>query len=143
MADSVLKLHAICKVCGGEASRTQRLVNGRPAAWDEPTILIGADESYEARCRRCHRVRNIPRERRRQTARRAANGSADNGVVANGSADNGVVANGSADNGKNSLSGADTVLERPGVVPAGGAQLEMFPLHEGSRPDAGDPEPDR
>jgi thymidine kinase len=61
LADDVLKLHAICKVCGREASRTQRLVNGRPAAWNEPTILIGADESYEARCRRCHRVRGVPR----------------------------------------------------------------------------------
>ncbi len=61
LADNVLKLHAICKVCGNEASRTQRLVDGRPAAWDEPTILIGAEETYEARCRRCHRVRNRPR----------------------------------------------------------------------------------
>jgi thymidine kinase len=61
VADSVMKLHAICKVCGEEASRTQRLVDGRPAGWDEPTILIGADESYEARCRRCHRIRNVPR----------------------------------------------------------------------------------
>ena len=60
LADNVMKLHAICKVCGDEASRTQRLVDGKPAAWDEPTILIGADESYEARCRRCHQVRNSP-----------------------------------------------------------------------------------
>jgi len=62
LADNVLKLHAICMVCGGEASRTQRLIDGRPAAWDEPTILIGAEDSYEARCRRCHKVRNVPRE---------------------------------------------------------------------------------
>jgi thymidine kinase len=61
LADDVLKLHAICMVCGEEAGRTQRLVDGRPAAWDEPTILIGAEETYEARCRRCHRVRNVPR----------------------------------------------------------------------------------
>ena len=61
LADNVMKLHAICKVCGEEASRTQRLVDGRPAALDEPTILIGADESYEARCRHCHRVRKAPR----------------------------------------------------------------------------------
>jgi len=60
VADSVMKLHAICKICGEEASRTQRLVDGRPARWDEPTILIGADETYEARCRHCHRVRNVP-----------------------------------------------------------------------------------
>jgi len=61
LADDVRKLHAICMVCGEEASRTQRLVDGRPAGWDEPTILIGADETYEARCRRCHRVRNRSR----------------------------------------------------------------------------------
>ena len=60
LADNVMKLHAICKVCGEEASRTQRLVDGRPADWNEPTILIGADERYEARCRRCHQVRNKP-----------------------------------------------------------------------------------
>lgn len=60
LADSVMKLHAICKICGEEASRTQRLVNGRPASWNEPTILIGADESYEARCRRCHQISNVP-----------------------------------------------------------------------------------
>ena len=72
-AENVQKLHAICKVCGGEATRTQRLVDGRPAAWDEPTILIGADESYEARCRRCHVVRNVPREVRGEA------GSAGNG----------------------------------------------------------------
>jgi thymidine kinase len=75
LADDVYKLHAICKVCGGEASRTQRLVNGVPAAWDEPTILIGAEESYEARCRRCHRVRNRPDEPKpasRKRSRRTA-----------------------------------------------------------------------
>lgn len=60
-ADSVMKLHAICKKCGGEASRTQRLIDGRPAAWDDPIILIGASERYEARCRRCHEVRGLPR----------------------------------------------------------------------------------
>jgi thymidine kinase len=62
LADNVMKLHAICKVCGEEASRTQRLVDGRPAGWHEPTILIGADERYEARCRHCHQVKNVPRD---------------------------------------------------------------------------------
>lgn len=62
LADNVLKLHAICKICGREASRTQRLIDGRPASWNDPTILVGADESYEARCRACHAVRDIPRE---------------------------------------------------------------------------------
>lgn len=70
LADNVLKLHAICKVCGKEASRTQRLVDGRPAAWDEPTILIGAADSYEARCRHCHEVRKAPKDRPKPVARR-------------------------------------------------------------------------
>ena len=55
-AESVRKLHAICMVCGGEASRTQRLINGKPAYYEDPIILIGAEETYEARCRGCHEV---------------------------------------------------------------------------------------
>jgi thymidine kinase len=55
-AEDVVKLHAICVVCGEEASRTQRLVNGQPARYDDPIIMIGAEESYEARCRRHHCV---------------------------------------------------------------------------------------
>jgi len=64
VADNVMKLHAICKLCGRDASRTQRLIDGRPAAWDDPTILVGAAESYEARCRNCHEVRNMPKHLR-------------------------------------------------------------------------------
>ncbi|MDW8107617.1 MAG: thymidine kinase [Armatimonadota bacterium] len=60
VADEVIKLRAICVRCGRLASHTQRLVDGRPAAWDEPTILIGASEHYEARCRNCHQVRRVP-----------------------------------------------------------------------------------
>lgn len=56
MAEYVDKLQAICIVCGNPANRTQRLVNGKPARATEPTILVGAAESYEARCRRCHEV---------------------------------------------------------------------------------------
>jgi thymidine kinase len=56
-AEQVDKLHAICVVCGEEASRTQRLINGRPAAFDDPVVLVGAAEVYEARCRQCHEVR--------------------------------------------------------------------------------------
>jgi thymidine kinase len=56
-AENVDKLHAICVVCGEEASRTQRLINGRPAAFDDPVVLVGAAEVYEARCRECHQVR--------------------------------------------------------------------------------------
>ncbi|MCE7861626.1 MAG: thymidine kinase [Chloroflexi bacterium CFX2] len=55
-AEEVLKLHAICMVCGGEASRTQRLVNGKPARYDEPVVIVGASELYEARCRLHHEV---------------------------------------------------------------------------------------
>jgi len=55
-AEKVDKLHAICMVCGEEASRTQRLVNGRPARYDDPVVIVGASELYEARCRRHHEV---------------------------------------------------------------------------------------
>jgi thymidine kinase len=56
VADSVDKLHAICVICGGPATRTQRLIAGKPAPYDSPTIMIGGQESYEARCRHCHQV---------------------------------------------------------------------------------------
>ena len=55
-AEQVHKLQAICVECGGPASRTQRIINGKPAAYDDPVILVGADEAYEARCRGCHEV---------------------------------------------------------------------------------------
>lgn len=56
IAEEVTKLHAICVVCGEFACRTQRLVNGTPARYDDPVIMIGAAESYEARCREHHIV---------------------------------------------------------------------------------------
>jgi thymidine kinase len=55
-AEEVTKLHAICVICGEEASRTQRLVNGQPARYDDPIIMVGAAEAYEARCREHHVV---------------------------------------------------------------------------------------
>jgi thymidine kinase len=55
-ADEVVKLRAICARCGRDASRSQRLIDGEPAPASAPTILVGAQESYEARCRRCHQV---------------------------------------------------------------------------------------
>jgi thymidine kinase len=55
-AERVDKLHAICMVCGDEASRTQRLVNGKPARYDDPVVIVGAAEMYEARCRLHHEV---------------------------------------------------------------------------------------
>jgi thymidine kinase len=56
MAEVVDKLHAICVLCGSPASRTQRLIEGQPASYDSPTIMVGAADSYEARCRACHQV---------------------------------------------------------------------------------------
>ncbi|MFC4769434.1 thymidine kinase [Effusibacillus consociatus] len=56
LAEYVDKLQAICVKCGNPASRTQRLIDGRPALYSDPIIQIGAAESYEARCRHCHEV---------------------------------------------------------------------------------------
>jgi thymidine kinase len=56
IAEEIIKLHAICMVCGDLATRTQRLINGEPAAYDDPIILVGASEVYEARCRAHHSV---------------------------------------------------------------------------------------
>jgi thymidine kinase len=55
-AENVDKLHAICMVCGESASRTQRLVNGQPAYYEDPVVIVGAAELYEARCRQHHQV---------------------------------------------------------------------------------------
>jgi len=60
-AEEVTKLQAICVICGAPASRTQRLINNLPAGYDEPIILVGGSESYEARCRTCHEVPGKPR----------------------------------------------------------------------------------
>lgn len=57
VAEVVDKLHAICVLCGAPACRNQRLIDGEPASWDSPTIMVGGSESYEARCRACHVVR--------------------------------------------------------------------------------------
>ena len=56
VAEVVDKLHAICVLCGAPASRNQRLIDGRPAAYDSPTVMVGGAEAYEARCRACHSV---------------------------------------------------------------------------------------
>jgi thymidine kinase len=55
-AEFVEKLSAICPRCGAPATRTQRLVNGKPARYSDPVILVGAEEHYEPRCRACHEV---------------------------------------------------------------------------------------
>jgi thymidine kinase len=61
-AEMVDKLQAICMSCGGSASRTQRLIDGKPASYNDPVILVGAKEVYEARCRHCHKVPGKPKE---------------------------------------------------------------------------------
>ncbi|RDY72326.1 thymidine kinase, partial [Halobacillus trueperi] len=62
LSESVTKLNAICPICGSPASRTQRLIDGAPASYDDPIILVGASESYEPRCRHHHEVPNKPRQ---------------------------------------------------------------------------------
>ena len=61
LSEATTKLNAICPVCGSPASRTQRLIDGKPAAYDDPEILVGASESYEPRCRHHHEVPNKPK----------------------------------------------------------------------------------
>ncbi|SEF38832.1 thymidine kinase [Caloramator fervidus] len=56
VAEFVDKIQAICVVCGNPATRTQRLINGKPARYSDPVVLVGAKEAYEARCRKCHIV---------------------------------------------------------------------------------------
>jgi thymidine kinase len=53
-AEFVDKLQAVCHRCGGPATTTQRLVDGKPAPYSGETVLVGAAEQYEARCRDCH-----------------------------------------------------------------------------------------
>lgn len=59
-AEFVTKLTAVCTVCGGPATRSQRLVNGKPASYHDPIVLVGASEDYEARCRHDHIVVDKP-----------------------------------------------------------------------------------
>lgn len=56
LADEVVKSRAICVVCGDEANFTQRLINDKPAKYDDPTIMVGGAECYEARCRGCYAI---------------------------------------------------------------------------------------
>jgi len=60
IADHVTKLHAICTACGKDAHFTQRLVNGKPAKHNDPIILVGAQEAYQARCRGCYTIDKKP-----------------------------------------------------------------------------------
>ena len=65
VAEVVDKLHAICVMCGNPASRTQRLIDGKPAPYDSPTIMVGSADSYEARCRACHIVPRLDEAQQR------------------------------------------------------------------------------
>ncbi len=56
LADSVIKLDAVCVQCGRDAHFTQRLINCNPAKFSDPIIMVGAQEHYQARCRNCHTV---------------------------------------------------------------------------------------
>jgi thymidine kinase len=56
VAEYVDKLHAICVCCGAPATRNQRLIDGKPAHYDSPQVMVGGADSYEARCRACHVV---------------------------------------------------------------------------------------
>lgn len=64
IAEQITKLQAVCTVCGSPASRTQRLIDGKPASYDDPVIMVGSKESYEPRCRHHHIVENAPQRRR-------------------------------------------------------------------------------
>jgi thymidine kinase len=64
VAEQIHKLQAVCTVCGSPASRTQRLINQKPASYYDPVILVGASESYEPRCRHHHEVPDHPREKK-------------------------------------------------------------------------------
>ncbi|MFA6796907.1 MAG: thymidine kinase [Bacilli bacterium] len=55
-AEFVTKLTAVCKICGAAATRTQRIVDGHPSYYDDPIVIVGASECYEARCRKHHDV---------------------------------------------------------------------------------------
>jgi thymidine kinase len=62
IAEFVTKLTAICVKSGLPATRTQRIINGKPAHYEDPTILVGANESYEPRSRHYHEVPGKPKK---------------------------------------------------------------------------------
>lgn len=54
IAHNVTKLTAVCMLCGNDAQYTQRLIKGRAADFDDPLIMIGSEDCYQARCRDCY-----------------------------------------------------------------------------------------
>lgn len=59
-AEFVTKLTAVCAKCGAPATRTQRIINGKPASFNDPIVLVGAKEAYEPRCRHCREIVEKP-----------------------------------------------------------------------------------
>lgn len=59
-AEFVTKLTAVCAKCGAPATRTQRIINGKPASFNDPIVFVGAKEAYEPRCRHCHEIVEKP-----------------------------------------------------------------------------------
>lgn len=56
LADELSLLTAICQKCHGVGTRTQRIIDGKPASRTSPTVLVGGADYYEARCPDCHEV---------------------------------------------------------------------------------------
>ena len=67
IATKVDKLHAVCMKCGCDhATRTQRLIDGKPADKNSPLIMIGGDETYEARCIQCYELPDALHEKQKR-----------------------------------------------------------------------------
>ena len=63
IATKVDELHAVCMKCGCDhGTRTQRLIDGKPADKSSPLIMIGGDETYEARCIKCYELPDVKHE---------------------------------------------------------------------------------
>lgn len=72
IATQVDKLHAVCMKCGSDhATRTQRLINGKPADKNSPLIMIGGDETYEARCIKCYELPDAEAEKQKENEKKS------------------------------------------------------------------------
>ena len=67
LATKIDKLSAVCMKCGNEyATRTQRLIDGCPVDKNSPLIMIGGNETYEARCVKCYELPDCKSETRKR-----------------------------------------------------------------------------